>query len=161
MEKFNIEKQENLSITSSTISADALIHSIYKGNNLPQDRRFLPTENGGVFKYFEIKDLPNHKEDKFYPVVKIGEKIVGLSELLKDPFNKKNLWIQFLSIDPNEQGNGYASRLSKEIFDFARKSGYSLEASRYTEDGFTKMQPVFEKLANEYSDVPFINKDKL
>lgn len=163
MEKLNIERKENLSITTETLSTDALIEYIYKGDALPQDNRFLQTEKGGVFKYFELSDIQYNKNDKFYPVIKIGDKIVGLSELLKDPFDKtnKNLWIQFLSIDPKEQGNHYGSKLAKEIFDFARQNNYSLEASRYTEDGYTKMRPVFEKLSKEYNDVKFINKDKI
>ena len=161
MEKLNIEHKESLSISTETLSTDDLIYSIYKGSNLPQDNRFLSTEKGGSFRFFELQDIQNHKEDKFFPVIKIGEKIVGLSELLKDPFNNKNLWIQFLSIDPKEQGNKYASMLSREIFDFAKKNGYTLEASHYTEDGFIKMRPVFERLSKEYSDVSFINKGKL
>ncbi len=155
-----IENKENLVITTETINTNDLIDLIYKGDNLPQDNRFLPVENGGVFKYFDIKELSQNKKDKFYPVVKIGDKIVGLSELLKDPFNNKNLWVQFLSIDPEEQNNGYASRLAKEIFEFAKKNNYSLEASSYTEKGFEKMRPVFERLSKEYL-VDFINKGKL
>ena len=158
-----IENREDLSITTETISTNELIDLIYKGENLPQDNRFLTTEEGGVFGYFEIKDLSLHQKDKFYPIIKVGDKIVGLSELLKDPFDidKKNLCIQFLSIDPKEQDNGYASKLAKEIFEFARKNNYSLEASSYTEKGFKKLRPVFERLSKEYSDVKFINKERL
>lgn len=154
-----IENKENLVITTETINTKDLIDLIYKGNNFPQDNRFLPTEDGGVFKYFDISELSQNKEDKFYPIVKIGDKIIGLSELQKDPFNKKNLWIKFLSIDLKEQNNGYASKLAKEIFEFAKKNNYSLEASSYTEQGFEKMRPVFERLSKEYT-IDFINKGK-
>lgn len=155
-----VENKENLPITTDTINTTDLINLIYKGDNFPQDNRFLPTDEGGVFEYFEIKDLSLHPDDKFYPIIKIGDKIVGLSELLKDPFNNKNLWIQFLSIDPKEQNNGYASRLAKEIFKFAKNNNYTLETSHYTEKGFEKLKPVFERLSEEYS-VDFINKGKL
>lgn len=161
LNSIKIERKENLLVTTETISTSDLINIIYKGENLPQDNRFLVTGEGGVFEYFEIKDLNSNLNDKFYPIVKVGEKIVGLSELLKDPFNNRNLWIQFLSIDPKEQNNGYATKLAKEIFEFAKKNNYSLEASRYTEKGFEKMRPVFERLSREYSGVEFINKGKL
>lgn len=154
------ENKENLQIITKTISTDELINIIYKGDNLPQDSRFLPIEQGGVFEFFELKDLSLHKKDKFYPILKVGNEIVGLSELLKDPFNNKNLWIQFASIDPKAQNNGYASKLAKEIFEFAKNNNYSLEASRYTEKGFEKIRPVFERLSKEYP-INFINKGKL
>ncbi len=159
--KINIERKEDLSVKAETVDTDTLIDLIYKGQNLPQDNRFLSVEEGGVFKYFDLKHIQDHKNDKFYPIIKSENKIVGLSELLKDPFLKNNLWIQFISVDENEQGKGYASKLAREIFDFAEQNGYSLEASHYTEDGFLKLRPVFEKLANEYSNVSFINKNKL
>ncbi|MEI6352366.1 MAG: GNAT family N-acetyltransferase [Candidatus Nomurabacteria bacterium] len=161
IDKSKLEQKEKLPISIETLKTDSLIDLIYKGNKLPEDNRFLTTEEGGVFKYFELKDIQNHKEDRFFSIIKVDEKIVGLSELLKDPFNNRNLWIQFLSIDPKEQGKGYASKLAKEIFDFAKEKGYSLEASRYTEQGMLKMRSVFEKLSGEYPEVVFINKEKL
>lgn len=156
-----IEKKENLAVTTETLKTSELIDLIYKGENLPQDNRFLQTERGGVFKYFDIKDLSFNQDDKFYPVIKAGDKIVGLSELLKDPFSDKNLWIQFLSVDPSEQNNGYASKLIKEIFEFAKRNNYSIEASHYTEKGFEKLRPVLERLSMEYKEVKFINKGRL
>lgn len=155
-----IENKEKLSITTETINTDDLIDLIYKGDHIPQDNRFLPTEYGGVFKYFDAGELSQNKESKFYPIVKIGDKIIGLSQLFKDPSNNRNLWIQFLSIDPEEQNKGYASKLAKEIFEFAKRNNYSLEASSYTEQGLEKMRPVFERLSKEYL-VDFINKGKL
>jgi GNAT superfamily N-acetyltransferase len=156
-----LENKENELISTETLKTDELINLIYKGDFLPQDDRFLRVEDGGVFKYFNIRDLDLNRNEKFYPIVKIGEKIVGLSELLKDSYNENNLWIQFLSIDPKEQNKGYASKLIKEIFEFTSKNNYSLEASSYTDIGFEKLRPVFERLSKEYPNVKFINKGKL
>jgi len=154
------ENKEGLRITTEIINYDDLFDIIYNIKSTPLDERFLRTEDGGVFKYFDIKEFAENRDRKFFPVVKVGDKIVGLSELLKDPLNNKNLWIQFLSVDPKEQNKGYASMLVKEIFEFAKYNGYSLESSSYKEKGYEKLRPVFLKLAKEYS-VKFIDKEKL
>ncbi|MFA6251128.1 MAG: GNAT family N-acetyltransferase [Candidatus Paceibacterota bacterium] len=153
----SFEKKESLSITTQTLNASELIDLIYKGNNLPQDNRFLPTEEGGVFGYF---NLMHAGRDNKFPVVKEGDKIVGLSELEKSPYSDKTFWIQFLSIDPKYQNKGYASKLGEEIFRFAKQEGYSLETSSYTEIGYEKLKGLFNKLAEEYS-VNFIDKKKI
>jgi GNAT superfamily N-acetyltransferase len=153
----NFEKKESLPITTQTLNANELTDLIYKGNNLPQDGRFLPTEEGGVFEYF---NLMHAGRDSKFPVVKEGDKIVGLSELEKSPYADKTFWIQFLSIDPKYQNKGYASKLAEEIFRFAKQEEYSLETSSYTEIGYEKIKGLFNKLAEKYY-VNFIDKEKI
>jgi GNAT superfamily N-acetyltransferase len=99
------------------------------------------------------------RENRF-PVVKEGNKIVGLSELEKSPYTDKTFWIQFLSVDPKYQNKGYASRLAEEIFRFAKQEDYSLETSSYTEVGYEKLKDLFNKMAQKYS-VNFIDKEKI
>ena len=153
----NFETKENLPISTETLNSEELINLVYKGNNLPQDIRFLSTEEGGVFEYFSL--MHAGRENRF-PVVKEGNKIVGLSELEKSPYTDKTFWIQFLSVDPKYQNKGYASRLAEEIFRFAKQEGYSLEASSYTEVGYEKLKDLFNKMAQKYS-VNFIDKEKI
>lgn len=153
----NFENKENISITTTTLNSSELVDLVYKGNNLPQDYRFLSEEEGGVFKYFSLMHMG--RENKF-PVVKENNKIVGLSELEKSPYSEKTFWIQFLSIDPKYQNKGYASKLAEEIFRFAKQEGYSLETSSYTEIGYEKLKTLFNKLAEKYS-VNFIDKEKI
>ena len=156
----SLEKNENLIATTETLTTDALIEIIYRGKNLPQDKRFLSKEEGGVFGYSALEETSIYKEDFHFPVIKIGDKIIGLSKLQKDPYKDKNYWIQFLSIDPKYQEKGYASKLAEEIFRFAKQEGYSLETSSYTEIGYEKLKDLFNKLAEQYS-VNFIDKGKL
>ncbi|MEI7765645.1 MAG: GNAT family N-acetyltransferase [bacterium] len=155
-----LNKNENLATTTKTLTADALIEIIYKGKNLPQDKRFLSKEEGGVFEYSALEGTSIYREHFCFPVIKIGDKIIGLSKLQKDPYKDKNYWIQFLSIDPEYQEKGYASKLAEEIFRFAKQEGYSLETSSYTEIGFEKLKGLFNKLAEKYS-INFIDKGKL
>ena len=157
------EKREEISSKTETIRSDVLENLIYKGTGEPQDRRFLSTEEGGVFKYFDPRDmtdpLGNH-ENKFFSLIKIDDKIIGLSELEKNPYQENSFWIKFLSIDPEYQGKGYASKLAEEVFRFAKQKGFSVETSSYTDEGYKKLKDLFNKLANKYS-VKFIDKGKM
>ncbi len=125
---------------AETIPADSLEEIIYRGESIPQDTRFLPFDHGGVFKYFFVNEVNNPLGGiKNYPIVKVGDMIVGLSELELDPYKPNNLWIKFISVDPAYQGKGYAKRLAEEIVRFAKSGGYSLEHSMFLGEGKEKI----------------------
>lgn len=133
---------------------------IYKGESLPQDNRFLPIEKGGVFKYFNIKDLISiHNEKKFYPLIELNNEVVALSELEESLNEQKSFWIKFVSVDPKYQGLGYASKLAEEIVRFTKEKGFSLESSSRSEEGYKKLKPLFNKLTEKYF-VHYIDTDK-
>jgi GNAT superfamily N-acetyltransferase len=71
-----------------------------------------------------------------------------------------DLWIKFLSIDPEFQNRGYASQLAQEVFSFAKRFGVKLETSSYSDDGYEKLKGVFNRLASEHG-VQFIDKGKI
>jgi ribosomal protein S18 acetylase RimI-like enzyme len=146
------ESIESLPMNVRTISAEDLIERIYKGNSTPQDERFLPLDQGGVFRYFWISDLNGigRTEGKFFSVVEVGEKIVGLAELEQQTDNPQNLWIQFISVDPEFQDQGYASKLMEEVFRFAKENNKSLETSLYSKDGYLKLKPKMKELAEKF-----------
>jgi GNAT superfamily N-acetyltransferase len=144
---------ENFEPTVTILNKEDLLKRIYQGKSSPQDSRFLPVNNGGVFKYFHLEDIigSNYfsKENKLYPSVQLQDKIVGISELEQDPYNENNFWIKFVSVDPLYQGNGYASKIIKKIFEFAKENNYSLEPSFYTEQGEEKLKNVLDRERKE------------
>lgn len=158
MKENSFEKRER--VKTETLAAEDLIDVIYKGESLPQDTRFLSEEDGGVFHYFDPRDLQENKENKFYSIVKEDEEIAGLGELEKNPFEKdERFWIKFLSVDPKHQGKGYASLLAREMFEFAKARGFSLEGSVYSDSGYEKLKGVFNALSEE-TGVRFIDTDR-
>lgn len=147
----NIKSFEQESIKTKTLKPEELSERIYKGENLPQDKRFLPVKDGGVFKYFRI-DLPDwNDKDKSFPIVEVENEIVGLGELEKSPHEEKMLWIKFLSVDPKYQGKGYATKLAEEIFRFAQQEGFSLKGSIYSDEGEQKLKHLFSRFAEQFS----------
>jgi len=148
----NIENNEAIEAKSKIISLDDLLEIIYQGQSLPQDKRFFPIKEGGVFKYLELKDLINVQSrisKKIYPVIEMKNKIIGLSELEQNPDDESNYWFKFISVDPEYQNKGYASMLIEKIFEFAKKNNYSLTLSRYSEEGLQKLKNTVEKLIQE------------
>jgi len=158
MEKIRIEKNEN-PVESKIISPKELMDIIYKGESIPQDNRFLSIDNGGVFKYFDPRDLFDNIENKVYSIIKNDKEIAALGELEKNPYSQDTYWIKFLSVDQIYQGNGYASILAEEIFKFAKNNNISLESSSYTTEGQEKIKDVFKRLAEKFM-VNFIDSDK-
>jgi GNAT superfamily N-acetyltransferase len=147
-----LENKEQLKTEVKIFSLDELLELIYKGESLPQDSRFLSEEEGGVFKYFSLRDamgISRFPSKKFFPVAYEEGKVVGLSELEQDPKNAQNFWIKFVSVDPTYQGKGYASLLLKKIFQFAKENGYTLGPSFYSEQGLEKLKRVIERLSSE------------
>ncbi len=158
MKENNFEKREE--VKTETLTVQELIRVIYKGESLPQDARFLSEEDGGVFHYFDPRDLQENKENKFYSIVKADEEIAGLGGLEKNPFEEdERFWIKFLSVDPKHQGKGYASLLAREIFEFAKARGFSLEGSAYSDAGYEKLKSVFNALSEEIG-VRFIDTER-
>lgn len=154
MEKARFENREEIPFTTRTVGGSALMEIIYKGESLPQDNRFLPVEKGGVFKYFELGGLADARQNignKFYSIAEAENEIAGLAELEVDPYKDKNFWIKFISVDPNYQGHGCASKLAEEIFEFAKRRGYSLEESFYSEEGEEKIKHLIRELAERLS----------
>ena len=147
------ESKESSTFETKVLSRDDLVDYIYKGQSLPQDTRFLDIKNGGVFKYFHLEDIIGinsySKEQKLFPLIENEGIIVGLAELEQDPNDSSNFWIKFISVDPQFQGNGYASALIRKIFDFAKENNYSLKPSFYSEEGEKKLKEVMEKIERE------------
>lgn len=152
LERFQ-NKREHMT-TSETLSGEDLFNAIYQGKSLPQDSRFLPIENGGVFKYFDLSELIHHRSTTFYPNVKIDGKIVALVQLQQDPNNQNTFWKSFVTVDPEFQGKGYASQVLEETFRFAKEKNMSIVNSSYNALGEEKLQRKNNELAQKYG-VPF------
>ena len=151
MESEKTDVIEGVPAHTEVLSKGDLRELIYKGESSPQDKRFLPVDRGGVFKYFSLEEMINifKKTELFYPVARLGTEVVGIAGLEVDPYKEKNIWIKFVSVDPKYQGMGYASQLIEQIFSFAKEMGYSVETSYYTEQG-NKLKTKVHEMAQKH-----------
>ena len=129
-----------------------------------KDTRFLPVKDGGVFKYFNYVDdlrdnaFAKEKFQLFFPYIKEKDMIVALAKLTeaKEYYFKDNtFFISFVSVDPQFQGKGYASKLLEKIFQFAQEKNIHLQNSSYTDEGEEKLYDVVQRLREKYPDVSF------
>jgi len=148
----NIKLEKEPELKASVISKEELIDRIYKGESLPQDKRFLSVEKGGVFEYFDLDNLTNPlTSDLSYVIGEEEGKIVGLAELQRSIDNEKKIWMKFLSVDPIFQKKGYASKIAGEIMRYVKDNNLTLEMSSYSsEEGWEKLRPLFKRLSEEY-----------
>ena len=142
-------------------------HEFYKyistnGPNGEFDLRFVRKNDGGkkAFKYFSYNDYDLEPHNVKFFVIKINDVIVGMAHIRKSA-NKENTWfLSHLSMDESFTDKGYASQLSEYMFKWFRDNGITFETSSYSEEGYVKLKPLFNRLALKY-DVNFIDKGKL
>ena len=152
MEKPDLSAQESQPASVRIITADELQEIIYKGESLPQDLRFLPIDQGGVFKYFFLDNVIGPRSDDYsYIVVEINDEIIGLSELEKDPYKENNYWSTFISIDPKFRGQGYARKMIEKIFEFVKEQNCSLETSYYATEEGKRLEKIYHEYAEKFS----------
>lgn len=146
------EKHEMVSVDSGVMTKDQLAELIYKNQSLPQDRRFLPFNEGGVFKYFWLSDLTQIYEDAdlAFPYIKEDGVVVALAKLMKGSKGKNTLAISFVSVDPKYQGKGYASKLYDEIFRYAKEKNMSVASTPYSDDGHRQLKTLGSRYAEKY-----------
>jgi GNAT superfamily N-acetyltransferase len=146
---------------SETLTRESLKEIIYQGERFPQDDRFQDTKDGGVFRYFDISDVIEGYTEKYFPVARNQDgMVVGLSEIEKNPDEEDIFWIKYISVDPEFRGEGYATKTAQEIFNFAKKYDYILQASSYsTPEGLQQLKPLLKRLAEE-TGVELIDHDK-
>ncbi|RJQ29601.1 N-acetyltransferase [Candidatus Parcubacteria bacterium] len=159
--KIQKEKKEEFPVSTETVSADELEKIIYKDKHNP-DKKFLKKENGGEFKYFDLRKLMERKTQKrelFYPLVSKEKDIVGICELEKSPYEENTYWISFMSVKDSEQGKGYGSKLAEETFRFAKEKEINIEGSIYSDIGREKLKSKLKELSEKYG-VKFIDSDE-
>jgi len=126
------------------------------------DPRYLVKNDGGskVFKYYQYSDYQNNTDDVYFMGLMVDNIIVALAHIFKSPYHKNTYSLSYLCVDPLYEGKGYASILADNMFQWFKENNVQFETSSYTEQGFIKLKPLFNKLALKYN-VPFIDKNKL
>lgn len=123
---------------------------------ISQDKSFTYSD----FKYFSPSSDYSFIDDVRFFICKSGNEIVGVAHIRKSPYVDKQWWLSYLSIKEKSRNIGYASALSECIFKYFKDNNLIFETSSYSDDGFIKLKPLFNRLAIKYG-VVFVDKDRL
>lgn len=111
-----------------------------------------------VFKYFYCSF--KYTDDIYFFVLCYNDKIIWLAEIERSPYKENTYWLSYLTILDKFTDMGFASKLSDFIIKWFGENNFQFETSSYSEQGFIKLKPLFNKLTKKYG-VPFIDKEKL
>lgn len=143
---------------------DEFYNYVYTHKNGEMSGRFKYRNDMGKkrFRYMQLdhdfKEFKN--EPVYFFTIKENDLDVGIAHIRKSPHIENTFWLSYLCIDPYYENKGYATKLSTFIFEWFRDNNYQFETSSYTEAGFVKLKPLFNRLAKKFN-VPFIDKGKL
>ena len=114
--------------------------------------------NVQVFKYFDNRIDFLEIENVYFFTLFIDGKLIGLAHIRKSPHIHNTYWLSYLSILNEYENMGYGSKLSEYIFKWFCENNLQFETSSYSEIGYLKLKPLFNKLSKKYS-VQFIDKE--
>lgn len=107
--------------------------------------------------------VSNEARQEKHIIAKVGDKIVGMAGIQHNPYNGNDLWIKFISVDPEYQGNGIARELLRKIYLYALENNVRFAPGSFTEEGdrlrhihdeFDKIYPAatYRKINGNYVD---------
>ena len=157
-----LEKREDLKIQVEILTKQDFKELVYKEGRLP-DKRFLPPDEGGVFSdYLDLNEVISFdKSVVLFPVIKVNDLVVGVAKLEHSPYEENLAWVQFVAVDPQYQGRGYASKLIEKIFQYADENNLTLQISKYGKsgEGELKLKNSTKRLTNQY-EVKVLDNNK-
>ncbi len=154
--------EQEKEVVFEILTAKELEDIIYKGESLPQDSRFLPTKDGGVFRFFEPKDCLDNQDGKKFPIIKENDLIVGLAELEQSYFQDNVIIVKNVAVDQNFRSNGYGIKLIDKIFQYAQDNDLMLQLSSYVdknkdEESHNRIKHITEKMMKKYPKVKVLD----
>ena len=81
-----------------------------------------------------------------------GKKVIAMAGLQVNPYEINELWIKFVSVDPDYQGQGYARKLLELVYEYARQQRKTLKSSTFTDQG-ERLKHIHNELNKEYPDI--------
>lgn len=151
--KLSFENRENLPVDIRMFTKeDFLRERVYKGSSVPQDSRFLPKEQGGIFQYIDFSQSLYEMRGGsavFYFCAENSGVVVGMAELEKDPNDNSVLWLKGISVDPLYVQRGIATVLIENVLQYVKNKNISLKVSSYSSEGEEKLRKKIEELARE------------
>lgn len=118
----------------------------------------------GDVKYYEgVPYSPSNKKIEYYFIVatvkapsndyknKIVDRVIGMVELQKSPYDSNVIWLDFLSVAPEYKNKGIGKKLAYEMCNFLKDKPWSLERSRPSDEGLKYIKSIIDNLVEKHS----------
>jgi predicted GNAT family acetyltransferase len=89
--------------------------------------------------------------DQIHVTLSQNQRIIGVSGPQTNPHDSKMLWVQHISVEPQHQGKGYASRLVESVYDYALRRSQKVLPSSFSAQG-QRLKHIFDKLDAVYPE---------
>jgi hypothetical protein len=131
--------------------------NVYTGNDFLK-KFFNKINDLYQFKYFSSRGDFQNSDDVYFFTLEKENKIIGLAHIRKSPYLEKTYWLSYLSILKEFENMNYATKLSDYLFNWFSDNELQFETSSYSNEGFVKLKPLFNRLSKKYN-VSFIDKE--
>jgi len=112
------------------------IEPVYSVMDGPDTYRMIQDEDRKLFSSRRIRYLdPQETMREKHIIAKVKNKIVGMAGIQINPRETDDLWIKFISVDPEFQGRGIAKQLLYRVYQFASQQGLKMAPGGFTEEG--------------------------
>lgn len=155
MDREKIFEQQDVPPDIAMLTRAEMEALVYEDGAVPTDTRFSSEDRGGVFHFFEPRDvLPgvhSHETDssRYFAVTKEDGVVAGIAKLEQDMRDTSIYNINYVTVDPAFRGKGHARKLIEQIFAFAQKKNVALRGSSRTEVGEERMGHIFDEYAEK------------
>jgi GNAT superfamily N-acetyltransferase len=116
--------------------------------------RNAPWLSPPTLKYFAPRSpLQRAPDTRELFVCHVGKTIVGLLELQRSPYNAREAWLMYVSVDPLWQRRGIAAELLEQMASWLASQGLELSRSRASDEGAARIQRFIDALLPRYQIV--------
>ena len=104
-------------------------------------------------KFWDRIKYVSTRGSEFYITAVVGERIVGVTSLQINPYNRSQVWVMGVSVDPQFQNQGIAGRMLRELFVWAEHTQHEISLSSFTDQGQQYLVGVLSRLAHAHPRV--------
>jgi ribosomal protein S18 acetylase RimI-like enzyme len=136
-----------------------------QGHDKEYNRCPVSLEMGDIKYYDGVPYSMSNKELEYYFVIAtvkaksknykklMVDKVIGMVELQKSPYDPEVLWLDFISVDPKYKNQGIGRKLSEMMVSFLEGKPWKLERSTPSDDGIKYIKSIIDDLLEKHKIV--------
>lgn len=129
------------------IISDVTVMTDRQINNYINDTYRVNKDVYDRLKYFHPGNV---FQEETHFVVTANKKIVGVGGVQVNPYNKEQLWLKHVSVDPKFEGKGIARKIIESIYKWATEHNLKVAPSTYSQKGASTIKSTIDRMGAQY-----------